>query len=385
METKSKRILKSQAHQLLGGVNVFMPPKKKAQSSMSKEICCAFCQPVVKEKDESLFCGGGCQQWLHRYCAGVSTQVYKGIKEKGATFFCYACCLEKHRREIDGLNAAVDQLKGEIAELNSATSVQRSVPASLPPSSSRSVPAPINEASISPPSSSTVSSQANNRSQERKFNVVLFGVDESHGVTKFARLEEDLKKATSVLSDVNESINSHSIKDIYRLGKFSTGNSKPRPLLVKFIRAADATRILSKRGSSRGSPIVIKPDMSPTERKCESLLLKERWSLMQSGVPRDVIKIRGSRLLVRNYGQVSSCGSDLLFSCQKSRSVVNDSAVEISSPIVPITTPQLSQPQVVTSVALNVNGYSASSQDPSSTLPPSSPPQSSSTTPVSSQ
>ena len=161
-----------------------MPPKKKAQSSVSKEICCVCCQPVAKEKDESLFCGGGCQQWLHRYCAGVSTQVYKGIKEKGATFFCYACCLEKHRREIDGLNAAVDQLKGEIAELNSATSVQRSVPASLPPSSSRSVPAPINEASISPPSSSTVSSQANNRSQERKFNVVLFGVDESHGVNQ---------------------------------------------------------------------------------------------------------------------------------------------------------------------------------------------------------
>ena len=44
----------------------------------------------------------------------MSTQVYKGIKEKGATFFCYACCLEKHRREIDGLNAAVDQLEGEI-------------------------------------------------------------------------------------------------------------------------------------------------------------------------------------------------------------------------------------------------------------------------------
>ena len=43
--------------------------------------------------------------------------------------------------------------------------------------------------------------------------------------------------------------------------------STPRPLLVKFIRAADATRILSKRGSSRGSPIVIKPDMSPNGEK----------------------------------------------------------------------------------------------------------------------
>ena len=67
-----------------------------------------------------------------------------------------------------------------------ATSVQRIVPPSLPPSTSRSVPAPISEAPAS--SHLPVSSQANNRSQERKFNVVLFGADESHGVSKLARL-----------------------------------------------------------------------------------------------------------------------------------------------------------------------------------------------------
>ena len=57
----------------------------------------------------------------------------------------------------------------------------------------------------------------------------------------------------------------------------------------------------------RGTPVVIKPDMSLKERKSESMLLKERWSLIQSGVPREVIKIRGSRLLVRNklHGQVT--------------------------------------------------------------------------------
>ena len=35
---------------------------------------------------------------------------------------------------------------------------------------------------------------------------------------------------------------------------------------VKFFRVADATSILSKR-SSRSTPVVIKPDMSPTERR----------------------------------------------------------------------------------------------------------------------
>ena len=143
----------------------------------------------------------------------------------------------------------------------------------------------------------------------------------------------------------------------------------------------------------RGSPVVIKPDMSPNERKCESILLTERWTLIQSGVPCEFIKIRGSRLLFRNklYGQVSRSGSDLLFSRHNFSSVVNNSAVQSSSPIVPnpsLATPQLSQSQAESSpVILNANGCSATSQDQSSAHPPQSfpahPPQSSTTTPVS--
>ena len=112
--------------------------------------------------------------------------------------------------------------------------------------------------------------------------------------------------------------------------------------------------------------LLFKPDMSPTERKCESMLLREGWSLIQSGVPRAVIKIRGSRLLVRNklYDQVSLSGNNLLFSHHNSsNSVVKNNAVHVSSPIVPtpsFPTPQLSQPQAVTSqVSMSANGYSA--------------------------
>ena len=206
------------------------------------------------------------------------------------------------------------------------------------------------------------------------------------------RLDDDLKKAVSVISGVNQSITSHSIKDTFCLGRFSAENSKPRPLLVKFIRAADAT---IKRGSPRGSPVVIKPNMSPNERKCESILLMERWTLIQSSVPCEFIKISGSRLLFRNklYGQVSRFGSDLLFSRHNFSSVVNNSAVQSSSPIVPnpsLATPQLSQSQAESlPVTLNANGCSATSQDQSSAHPPLSspahPPQSSTTTPVSDQ
>ena len=160
---------------------------------------------------------------------------------------------------------------------------------------------------------------------------------------------------------------------------------------MKFIRAADASSVLSKRRSSIGASVIIKPDMSPSERKRESILLKERWSLIQSGVPRKAIRIQGSRLLVRNklHGQVSMSGSDLTFSCRNTDLVMNNDAVNsVSLPIVSAPSPTASQPQHAASpTVLNESGGTATSPNQSPTHPPGSSPPSthSSPTPVSSQ
>ena len=104
---------------LLGGlILASMPPKKRSTS----EQCGVCCQAIVKGKDESLFCGGECQQWLHRYCAGVPAKVYKNLSEKGVTFYCFACSLDSHRKEIASLKGTVEALKSEIAELKSSSS-----------------------------------------------------------------------------------------------------------------------------------------------------------------------------------------------------------------------------------------------------------------------
>ena len=68
-------------------------------------------------------------------------------------------------------------------------------------------------------------------------------------------------------------------------------------ILVKFIRISDATSILSKR-SSLSCPHVVKPDMPREQRERESVLLRERWHLIQSGVHRSNIKINDNRLFV---------------------------------------------------------------------------------------
>ena len=107
-----------------------------------------------------------------------------------------------------------------------------------------------------------------------------------------------------MVSGIDSNVHSQAIKDCFRLGKYDPQHKRPRPILVKFIRTLDVSSILSKR-SVLSPPINIKPDMFPEERLRDSILLKERWSLVQSGISRNDIKIRKSHLYVKNklYGQ----------------------------------------------------------------------------------
>ena len=119
--------------------------------------------------------------------------------------------------------------------------------------------------------------------------------------SRFARSQSDLKAILSSVPDIERS----AIKDVYRLGKFKPDQQRPRPLLVEFIRALDAEAILSNR-SKLSPPVLAKPDMTAEERNIESILLKERWNLIQKGYPRKVIKVRSTYIYVNNqsYGRV---------------------------------------------------------------------------------
>ena len=382
-------------------------------SHIGEDTVCATCgiceQPIVDGKDQAVYCEGACKQWLHRYCVGIPLSCFQALSSSLAPFQCYSCYQAKHEAAIESLNSEVRALKSEVSEIKAVINGLMSQPNVLQDSvaSSRQVsnvdellsrpvleataarsyasaanapqdPATTSATLAHPPSTSTV---ANPRiSQERKFNVIIYGIDECpRGTSRPSRLQGDLDKAVLLLSGLDNSINSQCVKDVFRLGKFSVENQKPRPVLVKFIRAADAISVLSKRGSLRSSPIFIKPDMSPTEKKSESMLLKERWSLIQSGVRRDVIKIRGSRLFVSNklHGQVRVSGTSLSLCLHNSTVDVHNDAVLTSPPIVQTrehTTP-LSQSQLDTStVALDVLSCSeAATEQPPSPQPQSIP------------
>lgn len=90
-----------------------------------------------------------------------------------------------------------------------------------------------------------------------------------------------------------------------KLGKYKPGQSRPRPILVKFLRNLDVNSILDKR-SQIPSPVIVKPDMTREERNIESKLLSQRWNLIQQGVNRKSIKLRRNQLFVDNqlHGQI---------------------------------------------------------------------------------
>ena len=68
-----------------------------------------------------------------------------------------------------------------------------------------------------------------------------------------------------------------------RIGKYNSDHSHPHPLLVMLNSTAEVRHVFAHR-RFLPSPIIVKPDRSPAERKVEKILLSERWNLIQAGI-----------------------------------------------------------------------------------------------------
>ena len=305
-----------------------MPPKaaaktqrKGAASGSNIQDACSICYQKIGPKDDVLFCSGVCQKHLHRYCASVSEPSFKALTSSDAPpFLCFCCYRTKKDEEIAKLQSIVELLQEEISSLkkskqNDGQSVskvwhrseQNSHPSTesdfsavfdssnIPPSTESGEPTSrsVFNTSQSPKPMSTASYD-----HDSKYNVVLYGVEECRpGLFRSARLESDISSVVSVFSALDSSIQSHSVRDCFRLGKFSPDATRPRPILAKFVRVADVSKIFSKK-SQLSTPFFIKPDLSRFERFLQSILMQERWKLIQSGVSRKSIRIRGNSLFV---------------------------------------------------------------------------------------
>jgi len=62
----------------------------------------------------------------------------------------------------------------------------------------------------------------------------------------------------NAIAPIDSTLQSNEIKDCFRLGKFNSSNTRPRPLMVKFLKATDISSILSNIKLLK-PPIFIKP------------------------------------------------------------------------------------------------------------------------------
>ena len=137
------------------------------------------------------------------------------------------------------------------------------------------------------------------------------------GSPRHERTSHDTNLACKIIKSICPDMNDYAICDCSRIGKYS--EPRTRPLCVKFARSCDVTTVLSNRHkmSKVDHPnVFIKPFMTNAERKVESLLLKERRTLIDSGVERKQIKIRGNSLYI-NKTKVGSANEDIFIRCQQ--------------------------------------------------------------------
>ena len=112
-----------------------------------------------------------------------------------------------------------------------------------------------------------------------------------HGTSLRDRAISDDASALTTLSKIMPSLTTMSLRDCRRLGKYSEKSLLPRPLLVTLNKASEVADILAKRNSLANENIYIKPDLSPAQQRIESILLKERRTLINAGTSSKSIKL----------------------------------------------------------------------------------------------
>ena len=308
-------------------------PTTEQTSVATPPHVCPICSKSIQDADktstgqDALFCEGECQCWLHRWCAGVTRERHDALSSTDESFICPACTLANHQAiiavqqaDISTLRECVNALMEEVKALKGsvATIQQHESHATPPPTNSAnfattsSLPstAPKVRAKLKPDHSQSPLKTSTSAASEavKKFNIVVFGVTETTGSSRFERIKIDFREVSSILTDlVPDSPDlSNSIRDCKRLGKYLKNTPRPRPILVTLNSTVDVSNVLSNRHRLHPA-FTIKPDLPPVERRTVALLLKERWKLMELGTDRRNIRIRGSSIYLcgQMHGKVT--------------------------------------------------------------------------------
>ena len=97
----------------------------KASSKKKRAVCkCLICDDDIIDQNEqcegqdSIFCDGLCQGWLHRRCAGLTKKAFLLCSESSKPFKCPHCQLRTQEKELLELKSVVEVLRVELSKLS---------------------------------------------------------------------------------------------------------------------------------------------------------------------------------------------------------------------------------------------------------------------------
>ena len=297
------------------------PDKSYYVLNKSLDVC-GKCNKKCSSKAEAIQCDMCCM-WVHATCDNVTKEQYKAIKSlsplRNSMYYCNINnCLDRFNSitsewikyqannstqlETVVTNLTQQYLSTEHVALQKAVSDLSSKIDNLQAQESKLSDQIKN-------TSDTFGKQPvalNYPTPDRKSHVVVFGVAENPPKTSVnTRMQNDLKALLQIFDSIDVHVSSGGILDCFRLGKFKPQQTRPRPILVKLQSIIDANAILANK-AALSPPIFIKPDMSLAEHAKESLLLKERWKLIQAGYDCRQIKLSNNSLYVDHqlFGEI---------------------------------------------------------------------------------
>ena len=301
-----------------------------SNSKKSKAEVCPICDVVIRDcddkskSDDALYCEGDCQSWLHRKCVGMTRKMYIALGQSEEVYYCPHCKSAIYQEEINGLKNTIKDLSKTIADLKSKVDPSDNInPATKSLQESQSMQCrPAQSLQALQPGILVANPPAPQMAEDRKFNAVIYGIKECpQNTSRAVRQQTDLDIMNGAFRDANIQVDDRSIKDFFRLGKFKPDNTKPRPILVKFLRSNDAEKV---KRSSFSSPIFAKPDLSPAELAQESVLLRARWDLIRQDIDHKRIKIKRNSVYLDNKIYGSYNGSQFQISGSIPSSSVQD-------------------------------------------------------------
>ena len=80
------------------------------------------------------------------------------------------------------------------------------------------------------------------------------GYGKNH-TSKIIRFKNDLDRASSILSGLENTIQAQSVSDVVRMGRYNPDRKRPRPILVKLLWSAYVSTVLTRRRSLPGALI----------------------------------------------------------------------------------------------------------------------------------